>query len=42
MGPEIRLFDMKDRNTEVFSAELWLTDPMLFIEYVYILCIPES
>ena len=40
-GPVIGLFVMKDRNYELFSADLGLTDPMLFIEYVYILYIPK-
>ena len=41
-GPVIGLFVMKDRNSELFGTDPWLTDPMLFIEYVYILYIPKQ
>ena len=40
--PVIGLFEMKDRNTVLFSTHIWLTDPMLFIDCLYILYIPKA
>ena len=41
-GPVIGLFDMKGGNTVLFSIHVWLTDPMLFIDCLYILYIPKA
>ena len=41
-GQVIGLFEMKDRNTVLFSTDIWLTDSMLFIACLYILYTPKA